>query len=370
MKKKCVSGVPMTFPSSRSVPPETRIALWNTAFLGDAVLTLPLAQALHKRYPETPIDFYVRAGLEPLFEANPVFNAVYGVRKKSKSLSSIRAMGAAARQRRYSLWVAAHSSLRTGLVSYLSRAKRRIGYSETPLAGLWFTKTTSRRFKELDEIERLLELALAAGCEESSSEPVLVLSDEAHAEAVTFFETIYNDGVASVVGLHPGSVWETKRWPAEYFAEIGRKALEQGAAVVVFAGPGEEAIASLVVEALRKHEPEKTERLVYDVSGKLSLAQLGAFISKLSCYVTNDSGPMHLSWAQKVPTVAVFGPTVKSLGFFPRGRDSHVVEIPLKCRPCGLHGHKSCPLKHHDCMRKIAPELVWQRVKGYLTPQE
>lgn len=356
----------MSVPSSQSLTPETRIALWNTAFLGDAVLTLPLAQALRKRYPDTPIDFYVRAGLEPLFEANPVFNAVYGVRKKRKSLGSIRDMGAATRQRRYSLWVAAHSSLRTGMVSFLSRATRRIGYSETPLAGLWFTKTTSRRFKELDEIERLLELALAAGCEESSSVPELVLSDEAYAEAAAVFETIYNDGASSVLGLHPGSVWETKRWPAEYFAEIGRKALNAGAAVMVFAGPGEEGIASLVVEALRHNQPEKSASLIYDVSGKLSLAQLGAFIGKLSCYVTNDSGPMHLSWAQKVPTVAIFGPTVKSLGFFPRGQHSHVVEIPLGCRPCGLHGHKNCPLKHHDCMQKVVPDMVWEKTKGYL----
>lgn len=347
--------------------PEIRIALWNTAFLGDAVLTLPLAQALHKRYPDTALDFYVRAGLEPLFEANPIFNAVYGVRKKSKSLGSILAMGAAARQRHYSLWIAAHGSLRTGMVSALSRAPRRIGYSETPLSGLWYTKTTSRRFKELDEIERLLELARAADCDDLSPEPVLVLPDEAHVEAADFFASIYNDGASAVVGIHPGSVWETKRWPAEYFAEVGRKVLGQGAAVMVFAGPGEEVMASLVLESLRQYQPEKNARLVYDVSGKLSLAQLGAFISRLSCYITNDSGPMHLSWAQKVPTVAVFGPTVKSLGFFPRGQQSHVVEIPLECRPCGLHGHKSCPLKHHDCMRKVLPEMVWEKVESYLS---
>lgn len=345
---------------------EARIALWNTAFLGDAVLTLPLAQTLHLSFPGVPIDFYVRGGLEPLFTANPIFSGVYGVSKKSKSPGPIFALGSVVRKRRYSMWVAAHSSLRTGLVSALSRAKHRIGYSETPLAGLWFTETVSRRFDELDEIERLLELGKAAGCGKISTYPELVLPETSHKDAGEFFDRIFENGSKPVIGLHPGSVWETKRWPPEYFAQIGRLALDKGAAVVVFAGPGEEDVARATLQDLRRDLPRHVVGNCYDLSGQLSLVQLGAYIARLSCYITNDSGPMHLAWAQKVPTVAVFGPTVKSLGFFPRGKDSHVVEIPLGCRPCGLHGHKSCPLKHHDCMRKMKPELVWEQVEPYV----
>ena len=37
-----------------------RIAVWNTAFLGDAVLTLPLIQTLADAFPGSEIDFYVR----------------------------------------------------------------------------------------------------------------------------------------------------------------------------------------------------------------------------------------------------------------------------------------------------------------------
>ena len=342
-----------------------RIGLWNTAFLGDAVLTLPLAQTLRRAYPTAILDFYVRGGLEPLFASHPLFTNVYGVHKKNKSLCSILTMGKAIQKREYSLWVAAHSSLRTGMISALSRAPSRIGYSETLLHRLWFTKTTSRRFTELDEIERLLELARAAEGTELEFAPHFVVSDEANKEADAFFAKVALQAPA-VIGLHPGSVWETKRWPAESFAEVGRLALEAGAAVIVFAGPGEEGLAQATLQRLQDGQPSAVLPRIIDLSGALTLPQLGAYIARLSCYVSNDSGPMHVSWVQGVPTVALFGPTVKSLGFFPRGEKTHVVEIPLACRPCGLHGHKQCPLKHHDCMRMITPAMVWEFVHPYI----
>ena len=59
-----------------------RIAVWNTAFLGDAVLTLPLIQTLADAFPGSEIDFYVRRGLASLFEAHPALHAVYEYDKR------------------------------------------------------------------------------------------------------------------------------------------------------------------------------------------------------------------------------------------------------------------------------------------------
>ena len=61
-----------------------RIAVWNTAFLGDAVLTLPLIQTLADAFPGSEIDFYVRRGLASLFEAHPALHAVYEYDKRRK----------------------------------------------------------------------------------------------------------------------------------------------------------------------------------------------------------------------------------------------------------------------------------------------
>ena len=61
----------------------------------------------------------------------------------------------------------------------------------------------------------------------------------------------------------------------------------------------------------------------------------------------------------QVPTVAIFGPTTKELGFFPYGAGHIVVERNMECRPCGLHGAKECPLGHFRCMKDISAEEVF-----------
>lgn len=72
---------------------------------------------------------------------------------------------------------------------------------------------------------------------------------------------------------------------------------------------------------------------------------------------------MHLAWVQRTNTVALFGPTVRELGFFPRGEHTKVMEVQgLDCRPCGLHGPKKCPKGHFKCMVDLTPDKVWEEL--------
>ena len=342
-----------------------RIAVWNTAFLGDAVLTLPLVQSLKLAYPDTPLDFYVRGGFAPLFEAHPAIASVYSFSKSSSGAKWRQTLAARNEyaERGYDLWVCAHPGLRSGLVARLSQAATRVGYSEVPFSALWFTKRVSRSFSRLEEVERLLELLRPLGVAPAATTPELHLPEPALYAADVFFSSLnQGHGNAPVLGLHPGSVWATKRWPARYFAQVGKLALESGAVLVIFAGPDEDAVALEVMETLEKVVSPDAFGRVYDLSCRLSLVELAAYIRQLSCYLTNDSGPMHLAWAQGVPTAALFGPTVRELGFYPRGEASKVFEVPLDCRPCGRHGHGACPQKHHRCMEDLLPDMVWPYV--------
>ena len=81
-------------------------------------------------------------------------------------------------------------------------------------------------------------------------------------------------------------------------------------------------------------------------------------MGRLSGFVTNDSGPMHLAAAAGVPVVAIFGATTRELGFFPYGPGHRVVETDLACRPCGLHGARECPEGHFLCMRLLTVDQV------------
>jgi len=72
------------------------------------------------------------------------------------------------------------------------------------------------------------------------------------------------------------------------------------------------------------------------------------------CYV-NDSGPMHMASAMNTPTTAFFCATVPKFGFGPLADHSIIVETTeqLACRPCGLHGGKTCPEGHFICGTSI-----------------
>ncbi|MDL2267608.1 glycosyltransferase family 9 protein [Desulfovibrio sp. OttesenSCG-928-G15] len=341
-----------------------RIAVWNTAFLGDAVLTLPLVQSLKLRFPAAPIDLYVRGGLESLFSFHPDIAAVYPYSKRGaqRGLSGSFRLARDIATRGYDLWVSPHTSLRSSMLAIASGAAMRIGYKGAALAPLAYTHTVDRRFQELEEVERLLELLKPLGEGPVAAQPLLRLDPAAVERADAFFA----EAGSHVLGIHPGSVWPTKRWTVSGFAAVGARALKQGAKVVLFAGRGEEDVADKVKAAIADSvTPAQMAQLV-DFSGMLTLQDLAAHIAGLRCYLTNDSGPMHLAWVQGVPVVAVFGPTVRALGFFPRGPLSAVQEYALDCRPCGLHGHRACPKGHHHCMTLIDPDDVWRAVAANL----
>ncbi len=349
-----------------------RIAVWNTAFLGDSVLTLPLVRTLKAAWPDAEVDFYVRGGLAPLYEAQPELAHVHACDKRGRDrgLAAMLRQGRAVAEKKYDIWVDAHLSLRSSFMALASRAPVRVGYREAVFSGLVFTRRVSRRFHELQEIERLLLLAEAldvprAVLEDSSLHwPELVLPARAREEAQALLSVLPE---GRTIGLHPGSVWPTKRWTPEGFAFILRRALSRGVNVVLLAGPGEEETAAKVRELAAVGG--NNERFL-DLSGKTSLLSLAAVLGRLDDYVTNDSGPMHLAWAQHTPVTALFGPTVQALGFAPRGEQSSVLEADLPCRPCGLHGHKTCPKGHFDCMRRIDPEDVWCDVERKLAARD
>ena len=331
-----------------------RIGIWQTAFLGDAVLTLPLTQALAARFPEAELHLFVRAGVDALFRHQRELASVRGFAKRGaqKSLRAAWGYGRELSHEGFDLWISAHTSARSALIAAATGIPRRIGYAAPWFNRLAYTETVGRDFERLEEIERLMRLAEPLGIGLPAPKPRLDLDPAARAAAESFRRD--HIGRRKVLGLHPGSTWATKCWPVEYFSRIVELAAAQGVCSVVFAGPGEEDVAAAVIGGARVEA-----RVVVSLAGKLSLPALAAHLSVLDAYLTNDSGPMHLAWVQDVPLVAVFGPTVRELGFFPRGEGSTVLEHDLACRPCGLHGHRACPDGHHDCMRAIAPESAW-----------
>ena len=195
-----------------------KIGVWQTAFLGDAVLTLPMLRALADRCPGAEIHLFVRGGLESLFQTQPELAGVHGFAKRGaqKSLLSGLRLGRDIGGQGFDLWISAHASLRSAMIAAATGIPRRIGYDRPWFNRLAYTDTVNRRFSELEEVERLMELLTPLGLDGPTPKARLVLPGEARDAASAFWRE--RCGNAPVLGIHPGSTWPTKCWPVEYFS--------------------------------------------------------------------------------------------------------------------------------------------------------
>ena len=165
-------------------------------------------------------------------------------------------------------------------------------------------------------------------------------------------------GKMKLVGVAPGALWKTKRWPEQSFVELMHGLANDRRKFVLVGSMAERRLCKLI-ETMAGGK-------VVNLAGGTEGIQLAALLAACDVLVTNDSGPMHVAGAVGTPVVAIFGSTTTRLGFAPRGSKSQVVEAKLWCRPCDVHGRRCCPLFHMNCLGRIAAHEVGTVTEGIL----
>jgi len=153
------------------------------------------------------------------------------------------------------------------------------------------------------------------------------------------------------LGINPGATYgSAKRWYPERFAAVAAR-LSDRFDIVIFGGPNETEMAGEIARELDARGIANYTNL----AGRTTIETLCAAIGGLSLFITNDSGPMHVAAAYRVPTVAVFGPTRHHETSQWQNPKSAIVRHEMACAPCMK---RECPLKHHECMKSIGAEEV------------
>jgi heptosyltransferase-2 len=321
----------------------------QTAFLGDVVLTTPLLSVLAERHG--PVDVVTTPAAAPLIETHPAVRRVipYAKRGADRGFSGLLRVGRGLRAERYAFAYLPHRSLRSAALALIARIPRRIGFAD----GWRLLYTGSRpRPATGHEIDRLLTLADVLPHHQTAPTLGLTAADVAAAEAA-----LRAGGIAGAfAALAPGSIWGSKRWP-HYVALAERLA---GRLDVVVVGGTEDTPLGVEIGTAVARAGGRSANLC----GQLTLRQSAAAIRRAAVLVTNDSAPLHFAQAVGTPTVAIFGPTLPSFGFGPRGpRDQALGVDGLPCRPCSAHGPARCPLGHHLCMQSLPVEDVLHAIE-------
>ncbi len=329
----------------------------QTAFIGDAILTLPMIQKLKENYANSEIDVVSNPTTAQIFSSSPAVKSVFILSKKKEQKSILNTIKFALKLRKnnYTKIIAPHRSFRTSLIVLFASGQESIGFSNSSLGFVYTRKV--KYCKECHEVERNLHLISA----ETSNNKWKIFPE-------IFADTVGIDKIKSIfklfkgqkiVAFAPGSVWQTKRYPKEYFVEIINRLSAKGIQCVLIGSESDKILCDEIV-ALSKSN-------AVSFAGKFSIAESVEFLRNCNLLVSNDSGPTHIAMAANIACITIFCSTVPQFGFSPYNKTSIVLSYDnLECKPCGIHGHKVCPISSFDCGYKLLPEKVLRSIQSII----
>lgn len=339
--------------------------IWlHTGFIGDLILLSAAIEALTVLQPNTKQMLATNGAGAAVFADDTRLSQIQVIDKRTENIFKLRRslahLGHAQGNAR--VFIQVHKSVRSSLL-LLGQSGARVTYHETPFGGIGAARVS--RVAVLHEYQRVLLLLEAFGF---SREQLFKFKPKLLKVAATNQADLLalSQSTQPLIGVAPGSVWGTKRWPSEHYTALVAKMLRTTQATIVLLGSKAEQEACARI----KQSPEVMAfgvNRVVDLSGQTTIRDLRFIVPKLQLLLANDSAPLHFASAFDVPTMAFFGATVPALGFGPVATDSIVFEnMELSCRPCSDHGPKICPLGHFKCMRDLTPERIWPQFVSFL----
>lgn len=327
-----------------------RVLIIRLSSIGDVILTTPVLKELKKKYPNIVIDFLVMENFKDSISGCPyIDNLILFNKKKHDGLKNMIAFGKELKKNNYDYVFDLHSKVRSKIISSTIGSKvytyKKRGFLKTILV-----KTKAIKYKVDNTIIKNYFGAFKVLGLEYNGEDLTFGFEKKDVEKLEALCLEYEN----VPMIAPGASKETKKWTKEGFAELSK---------LLYNKYGKKPI--IIGSAAEYEMCEKIKNLsggiAINLAGKLNLKESGALLSKAKFLVTNDSGPFHIARGVKCPTFVIFGPTSPEM--FEYDENNRLIYLNEACSPCSLHGDKTCPQKHFNCMRKLSAARVMEIIE-------
>ncbi len=329
------------------------IVVWQTAFLGDLILTTPLFHSIKNIFPNAKLSVIAKPFGKEVLKNNPyVDNLIIFDKKQISNWRLLKIL----KEYRFDLAISPHRSHRASYTLFLAGIKRRIGFDKAGFSFL-YTDKVKHRFDGTHEIDRNLSLLKPLDKYKEyklHKYPEIFLTEEEDNIYKSF-----NLKDKSYIVIASGSKWATKRWTVEGFSELINTLLKKDNTVVLFGSKEDLDYTNIILKNVGK------SRNLINLVGKTDLRKSFSIIKHAKILISNDSAPVHMAVSFNVPVIDIYGPTVKEFGFYPYRNGIVVESKDVSCRPCGLHGHKSCPESHFKCMRNITVNEILEAIYNF-----
>ena len=304
------------------------ILVVSTTALGDTLWATPALESVRASFPEAHIAVLTSPLGEQVLRHNPWTNAVH-------VLGGFFSLWKLLRQQQFQTIVVLHASQRLVFpLCALLGAQRIVGTAGWN-KGLDCLFTDIVPAKQQHEMVRRLELVERVGAKRVS-------------ETLSYFIQPEERLSGNYIVLHPGAKDPFRRWPESHFVALGQSLRARGHEILVTGNKAEE----LMVQRVSAQIPgAKTS------DPTLSLRKFAGLLSGAKLVITNDTGPLYLACALKVPVLAVFACTDPALFGPHRAEQARVIARRPPCDPCLK---RSC--RRPFCQLQISPQEVLNHV--------
>ena len=327
-----------------------RILFIQTAFPGDAILTLPALKQLKNFFPDSSIDVLCIPATKEIFASSPFVDqaVVIDKRGKHKSLLSSYKFVNQLKQNKYTRIYSSHRSLRTSIIVLLLEVRDTFGFDNSTLMHVY--KNLIPYKLEKHEVQRNLDLIGFEYDDKNWRIIPEIKSVEQNVEKVRLFIK-QNELNKGFIAIAPGSVWNTKKYPSDYFEVIIKHFVDNKNNVVLIGGENDKSVCENIASKFNDY--------VFNAAGNFSIVESIELLKSAKLLLSNDSAPTHMGMCADIKVLTIYCSTIPDFGFYPYNLKSSSISFDdLKCKPCGIHGYEACPINTFECAMKLLPEQI------------
>lgn len=281
---------------------EKRFLILSTTGLGDTLWGTPAIRALREQFPTSYIGVVTSPIGHTILQHNRRIDELFLI--KDPLFHSLIPFYRKLRKKEITHVLSFHTSQRLMLpLAAIIGAQEIIG-SKGIQKGLDALLTHPLDHQGVHEIKRRLDIVASVGAHTLDPSMEIFLSPEDERAAEIFLSSLGIPSYLPLIALHPGAKDRFKQWPASHFVQLGNQLTHNlGCQIIVTGTPSEKELVQSIASQIEG---------AYSVTD-LSLRSLAALFKRIHLLIANDTGPMHLGFAMKIPTIGLFTPTDPSL---------------------------------------------------------
>jgi heptosyltransferase-2 len=334
---------------------QSKILILGPSWVGDMVLAQSLFKILKLNDPNCIIDVAAPAWTLPLIERMPEVNRGIALAFKHGQLALFERIrfGKSLRNEAYTQAILLTNSLKSAILPFAANIPQRTSF----LGEMRYGLLNDIRRLDITKLPRTVDRFVSLGLNKNAPLPANIPNPSLIADKNHTQSTLQKLGVLpsknKILGLCPGAEYgEAKRWPAEYYAEVARDALQKGWHVWIF-GSGKDISVTNTINQLTQYQ-------CLDLGGRTNLSEVIDLMSLCDNVISNDSGLMHVAAALDKNLVAIYGSS--NPHHTPPMNDKAVIEyLALDCSPCFK---RECPFGHLNCLKNISPQQVIHHINN------